>query len=82
MVAFKERDTVQKYLKEAGVASAIYYPQPLHLANPCRDLGYQAGDFPVAERFSAELLALPIFPELEEIQQRFVVDTIRDFLNQ
>jgi len=82
MVAFDQREAVQKHLKEAGVASAIYYPQPLHLADPCRYLEYQTGDFPVSEQASAELLALPIFPELEEIQQHYVVDTIRDFLNQ
>jgi dTDP-4-amino-4,6-dideoxygalactose transaminase len=82
MVAFDQREAMQKYLKEAGIASAIYYPQPLHLADPCRYLEYQTGDFPVSEQASAELLALPIFPELEEIQQHYVVDTIRDFLNQ
>jgi dTDP-4-amino-4,6-dideoxygalactose transaminase len=82
MVAFEERDAAQEHLKEAGIASAIYYPQPLHLADPCRDLGYQAGNFPIAEQSSTELLALPIYPELEEAQIHFVVDTVRDFLNQ
>lgn len=81
MVAFEERDAVQKYLKEAGIASAIYYPQPLHLAEPCRKLGYQAGHFPVAEQASTELLALPLYPELEKTQQDYVIETIRGFLN-
>jgi len=68
MVAFDDRDAVQKHLKEAEIASAIYYPQPLHLAEPCRALGYQAGQFPVSERASTELLALPIYPELGQEQ--------------
>jgi dTDP-4-amino-4,6-dideoxygalactose transaminase len=81
MVAFEERDAVQKHLKEAGVANAIYYPQPLHLAKPCRKLGYTAGQFPVSEQASRELLALPMYPELEKEQQSYVVETIKDFVN-
>lgn len=77
MVAFDDRDAVQKRLKESGIASAIYYPQPLHLAEPCRALGYSAGQFPISEQASTKLLALPMFPELRQEQIRKVCAVLR-----
>ena len=61
MVRFSNREEVQQKLKAAGVASGVYYPQPLHLAEPCKELGYQAGSLPVSEQASHETLALPLF---------------------
>lgn len=75
--AFENRSRVQERLKEAGIACGVYYPQPLHLAEPCRVLGYQAGEFPVAERASRTLLALPLYPEITEDQIRAVGDVLR-----
>lgn len=77
MVAFDDRDAVQKQLKEAGIASAVYYPQPLHLSEPCRALGYSAGQFPISEQASTKLLALPMFPELRQEQIRKVCAVLR-----
>jgi dTDP-4-amino-4,6-dideoxygalactose transaminase len=68
VIRVKERDRVQQYLKEEGVASAVYYPQPLHLSEPCRQLGYHEGSFPVAEMASRETLAIPLYPEMSEEQ--------------
>lgn len=76
MIRVKERDRVQKALKEHGVATALYYPQPLHLAEPCRELGYQSGDFPVAEQASTEALAIPLYPEMREEHVRHVVAAV------
>jgi dTDP-4-amino-4,6-dideoxygalactose transaminase len=66
IIRVKERDRTQRALQEAGVASAVYYPQPLHLTEACRYLGYQEGSFPVAEQASRDTLAIPLYPEMCE----------------
>ena len=68
MVRFSRRGEVQKKLKDAGIATEVYYPQPLHLADPCKALGKKEGDYPVAEKASLSLLALPLYPELSNAQ--------------
>jgi len=80
MVAFDERDAIQQGLKEAGIASEVYYPQPLHLAEPCRALGTRAGQFPVSEQCSRTLLALPVYPELTGAQIEDVLATVEEIL--
>ena len=73
------RDALQKYLKEHGIGTMIYYPSPLH-TQPCfSELGYQEGDFPVAERACKEVLALPVYPELGDEDFTYIVDTINGF---
>lgn len=76
---FPERDRLQAFLKERGVETEVYYPLPLHLQECFRDLGYQLGDFPHAEAAARESLALPVYPELTEAQQRYVVSQISEF---
>jgi dTDP-4-amino-4,6-dideoxygalactose transaminase len=73
------RDELRKFLAAHGVGSDVYYPLPLHL-QPCfRAWGYAPGDFPAAEQASRECLALPVYPELTEVQQRYVADLIARF---
>lgn len=79
VIRAKERDRLQEFLKENGVASAIYYPLPLHLQKCFSYLGYKEGDFPVAEEAAREVLALPIYPELTSDQQDYVVSSISRF---
>jgi dTDP-4-amino-4,6-dideoxygalactose transaminase len=79
VVMFPERDRLQAFLHERGVETEIYYPLPLHLQECFDDLGYREGDFPHAEAAAHDSLALPVYPELTEAQQRYVVQQIRSF---
>jgi dTDP-4-amino-4,6-dideoxygalactose transaminase len=62
------RDALQEHLKKRGIETGIHYPIPIHLQRAYGDLPYGAGDFPIAEMLSSELLSLPMFPELKEGQ--------------
>ncbi len=75
------RDPLRDYLTARQIGTEIYYPIPLHL-QPCfAALGHKAGDFPVSESAARETIALPMYAELTEEQQRFVVGSIRQFLD-
>lgn len=75
------RDDLREFLNARGVGSEIYYPIPLHMQEALRSLGYREGDFPEAERAAREVLALPMFPELRDDEQRRVVAAIAEFLS-
>lgn len=77
----RDRDALREHLTAAGVGTAVYYPLPLHL-QPCfAPLGYGAGDFPEAERASAEVLSLPVFPELEPAEREAVARAVESFFD-
>lgn len=78
-VRVQRRDELQRHLRNQGIPTEIYYPSPLHLQPAFAYLGYRAGNFPEAETACAEVLALPIYPELRAEQQRAVVATISEF---
>jgi dTDP-4-amino-4,6-dideoxygalactose transaminase len=72
VVRVADRDSLGGGLRERGIASGIHYPVPLHLQPAYDYLGHKKGDFPVAERCGAEIISLPMFPELTDE----MVDTV------
>ncbi|HVO63361.1 MAG TPA: DegT/DnrJ/EryC1/StrS family aminotransferase [Terriglobales bacterium] len=79
VVRATRRDELRKFLAERKIGTEIYYPVPLHMQACFNYLGYNVGDLPAAERAAREVLALPMFPELTESEQRWVVDSIAEF---
>jgi dTDP-4-amino-4,6-dideoxygalactose transaminase len=79
VVRVPDREALRAHLTIAGIGTEVYYPVPFHLQECFAHLGYKAGDFPHAEKAAAEVLALPIYPELTADQQSTVVERIRSF---
>ncbi|MEK6829949.1 MAG: DegT/DnrJ/EryC1/StrS family aminotransferase [Nanoarchaeota archaeon] len=79
VIRTENRDGLMKHLRENEIGHLIHYPKPLHLQEAFSYLGYKEGDFPNAERYSKEIISLPMFPELtrEEIIQ--VSKKIKEF---
>ena len=75
------RDALRDHLTARQIGSEIYYPIPLHLQTCFSPLGHKSGDFPQSEAAAHETIALPIYPELTEDQQNFVVGSIREFVD-
>ena len=63
-VRLERREAVQAHLRSRGIATAVHYPRPIHLQPAMASAGGRAGDLPVSERLSKEVLALPLYPEL------------------
>jgi len=75
------RDSLQTFLNQQGIATGIYYPLPVHLTQACTHLGYQVGNFPIAERAANETLAIPIYPEMNLDQVNAVITAIENSLS-
>jgi dTDP-4-amino-4,6-dideoxygalactose transaminase len=71
------RDLLRQQLAEAGIESGLHYPNPLHLQQAYRSLGYRQGDFPVTERIRDRILSLPMYPGIHVEAVERVVSTLR-----
>jgi dTDP-4-amino-4,6-dideoxygalactose transaminase len=79
VVRSADRQGLEEFLAERGIATGRHYPEAVHLSAAYADLGYGRGSFPVAESLADELLSLPLFPGMTDVQLEAVVDAIRDF---
>jgi dTDP-4-amino-4,6-dideoxygalactose transaminase len=75
-IRMPERDRVQQALADRGIATAVYYPVPLHLQPLYAGLGHRRGDLPGAERAADEVLSLPMYPELTSVQIERVAEAL------
>jgi len=80
VIRTENRDQLKHHLFEAGIATGIHYPMPLHLQKACRNLGYKEGDFPVTEKLALEILSLPVYPQLQLDQQRHIAKAVMEFV--
>jgi dTDP-4-amino-4,6-dideoxygalactose transaminase len=79
VVRVADREGLQKHLAEAKIDTGIHYPIPLHLQKAYEALGFKKGDFPVTERVAAEILSLPMYPQLQDPAQSRVARKIQEF---
>lgn len=81
VIRAERRDDLRAHLSGCGIGTEIYYPVPMHLQTCFAELGYTKGDFVEAEKAADEALAIPIYPELTEEDQAYVVSAITRFYN-
>jgi dTDP-4-amino-4,6-dideoxygalactose transaminase len=75
----QQRDALKQHLAEAGIGTEIYYPIPLHRQECFAYLDSRPEDCPESTRAAEEVLAIPIYPELTEVQKAYVVETLASF---
>lgn len=73
VVRHKKRDEIRKHLQKRGIGTAIHYPIPIHLMPAYKNVGYQKGDFPVAEEAAKTIFSLPLYPGLTEKEQDRII---------
>lgn len=79
VIQAKHRDELKKYLERCGIGSEIYYPKCLHQQDCVVERLGVSDRFPVSERASRNVLALPIYPELTDAQKDYVLSRIAEF---
>lgn len=73
----ENREEILAKLKEAGIATGVYYPVPLHLQKVYKSLGYKEGDMPVSEYLSHRTFAIPVYPELTKEQVDYIIQNLK-----
>lgn len=79
VIRARRRDDLRQFLADRNIGTEVYYPIPIHLQPAFAYLGYREGDLPESERAAREVLALPMFPELADDEQQWVVENIAEF---
>jgi len=79
-IRVRERERLQKKLKDAGIPTAVHYPMPLHLQECFQDLGYKKGEFPIAEKISTQILSLPMNPYLKDEEIKYITKKVAQFV--
>lgn len=79
VIRCENRDGLQNYLTRCGIETIIHYPIPIHLQKAYKKEGFKRGQFPVTEKYSKQILSLPIFPELEVDEIQYICECIRAF---
>ena len=79
VIQVRDRENLIHHLAAQGVETKIHYPIPIHLQEPCRQMGWRRGDLPETEKQAARILSLPIHQHLTREQIGYVADTIKDF---
>ncbi len=79
VIRTQQRDALLTHLNQHGIGAGVHYPTPLHLQPAYADLGYRRGALPITEEVADTCLSLPIYPEMADAQQEYVVATIRAF---
>ena len=80
VIRVEDREGVMAHLKDAGIATGIHYPIPLHLQKAYTSLGYKQGDFPVCEKVALQIVSLPMFPQLTVEQRARVATQLAQFV--
>jgi len=77
VIRVRERDQFRIAMEEAGIATGIHYPIPVHLQKACSMYGYGRGALPVTEAMAEQIVSLPMYPELTEEQLQRVVAAVK-----
>lgn len=81
VVASEKRDELAAFLSNKGIGTGIYYPVPLHLQKAFKGMGYKEGDLPVSDYLSKRTVALPVYPELTQVQLDYITACVKEFMN-
>lgn len=76
----ENREEIESKLKEKGIATGTYYKVPMHLQKVFNDLGYKKGDFPNAEYLSERTFAIPLFPEMNDEEREYIINSIKEIV--
>lgn len=79
VIETENRDELIEYLKKHDIEIKIHYPQPPHLAEAYKELGFKVGDFPITEHMADHVLSLPIYNEMTEEEINYVIDVINQY---